>query len=178
MVHLLISCTVYLPCQLIESICFLVCVSEPVLRPNISPLTHRGSGLMRYANIQIRSHSGLFHADRCNKISSPLRNTNVIYNHLCSDVFHSHYAWAPLTEHSAYFDSRSFTAHYVMTLHRKSNSTATVYIFLPCYGVTGSGCCVFTYVYEVRPVLAGHAETKVPPEARVFLDHLHRKNKK
>lgn len=89
-VYPILACTVYLLCQLIESICFLVCVSEPVLRPNISPLTHRGSGLMRYANIQIRSRSGLFHADRCNKISSPLRNTNVIYNHLCSDVFHSH----------------------------------------------------------------------------------------
>lgn len=31
---------------------------------------------------------------------------------------------------------------------------------------------IFTYVYEVRPVLAGHAETEIPPEARVFLDHL------
>lgn len=28
-----------------------------------------------------------------------------------------------------------------------------------------------SYVDKVRPVLAGHAKTKVPPEACVFLDH-------
>lgn len=35
-------------------------------------------------------------------------------------------------------------------------------------------CCfvIFTDVDEVGPVLASHAETKIPPEARVFLDHL------
>lgn len=47
------------------------------------------------------------------------------------------------------------------------------------FSVTALQCvcvCVafltFTYVNEVRPVLAGHPETKVPPEACVFLDHL------
>lgn len=40
-----------------------------------------------------------------------------------------------------------------------------------------SACC-FTYVYEVRPVLAGHAETKIPPEACVFLNHLQEGKKK
>lgn len=45
-----------------------------------------------------------------------------------------------------------------------------------CAGITAvhdSSCSeVLTYVYEVGPVLAGHAETKVPPEARVFFYHL------
>lgn len=38
-------------------------------------------------------------------------------------------------------------------------------------------CCsvIFTDVYEVGPVLAGHAETEIPPEPRVFLDYLQRK---
>lgn len=34
---------------------------------------------------------------------------------------------------------------------------------------------IFTYVYEVGPVLAGHAEAEIPPEPRVFLDYLQRK---
>lgn len=31
---------------------------------------------------------------------------------------------------------------------------------------------IFTDVDEVGPVLAGHAETKIPPEPCVLLDHL------
>lgn len=40
-------------------------------------------------------------------------------------------------------------------------------------------CCsvIFTDVYEVGPVLAGHAETKIPPEPRVLLDHLQAKER-
>lgn len=41
----------------------------------------------------------------------------------------------------------------------------------------GARCFIFTYVYEVRPVLAGHAETEIPPEARVFLNHLQEREK-
>lgn len=38
-------------------------------------------------------------------------------------------------------------------------------------------CCsiTFTYVDEIGPVLTGHTETEIPPEARVFLDHLQEK---
>lgn len=43
---------------------------------------------------------------------------------------------------------------------------------------SGRAACCFTYVYEVRPVLAGHAETEIPPEARVFLNHLQERKKR
>lgn len=34
---------------------------------------------------------------------------------------------------------------------------------------------IVTYVDKVGPVLAGHTETKIPPEPCVFLDHLRRR---